>query len=449
MLTTPTPTFNWSPVTNAARYGLYISTAEGATVYTNTTVNGTAFVLPTPLDGGRYRWRVTAFNAVGESPSSNTLYFQVPLAAPVNIAPGTTASPGPQLTTGAPTFQWSAVAGAAGYRLYVTTPLGQAIYTNDHVAGTSFTLPLPFTTGDYRWQVSAFGAIGESALSPFFYFRIPPAPLRPLSPGSNSAPGPLKSETLTFRWTAVEGASRYGLYLTNAARVPVYRNVNVTAMSLVLTASLPSDQYQWQVTVFTADGESAMSNAFYFQVPPLAPYSFSPGNTQPPGNVLDDSALTFKWKEVPGASRYGVYVTVAPHGEANVVFQRTNLTTTSYPPPVSLGTGEYRWYATAFNAIGESRPSNTRYFRIQNAGAPVIATTLAFCEPVDRVPVVRLAWNDTAGAEAYVVLRDGVPLATTASVTFDDQSGIVAGRSYQYQVQALTATGVLTSAAVR
>ena len=438
ILATASPSFHWSPVANATRYGLYVSTSAGSAVYTNTAITTTSFTLPVTLDGGPYVWRVTAINAVGEGASSPPLHFQAPLGVPAAIAPGSAAAPGPVLETGAPRFRWSPVAGAAGYRLHVATATGAAIYTNANVAGTSFTLPAPLNTGQYRWQVSAFGALGEGGLSQPFHFQVPSAAVRAIAPGSAAAPGAVMKPSPVFSWSAVEGSTRYGLYISTANFEPVYTNVNVSGT--VLAVPLRSGHYRWQVTAFTATGESALSNTLFFQVRPAPPEALSPGRSEAPGTILYESAPTFTWTAVPGATRYGLYVTVAPHGEANVVHRRTNLTGTTYKPPVPFGSGDYRWYVTAFTEVGESDASNRRRFTIVVPDAPVWTAAESFCDPSDRVPVVRLAWTGTPGASAYVVLRNGAVLATTVATTFEDRS-IVARQSYLYQVQAVTEAG--------
>jgi hypothetical protein len=81
-ISTTTPTFQWSNVSNATRYSLFISKYPyGASniVYSNTNLTGTSLPLPSGnlVNGEKYRWNMTASNSAGESNVSNTLYFSV------------------------------------------------------------------------------------------------------------------------------------------------------------------------------------------------------------------------------------------------------------------------------------------------------------------------------------------------------------------------------------
>lgn len=61
----------------------------------------------------------------------------------------------------------------------------------------------------------------------------------------------------------------------------------------------------------------------------------------------------FRWKPVPGATRYGLYVTQPPHGRANVVFKREDITSTTVALPVDLQQGvPYQWTIRAGNSSG-------------------------------------------------------------------------------------------------
>jgi hypothetical protein len=197
-ISTVTPTLQWTPGDGATSYAITIRASpygSNSVVYSNTSAIGTALTLPPGVlvNGGRYRWEMTAINNAGESVVSTSLYFQVVLlgippvpAPPVALSPGSGLGTGPALDTPTPTFQWTPSTGASTYGLRIShSPFGpgDVIFSNLTIAGTSFTLPggvLAIGT-QYRWNVTAINSGGESAASNLMYFvlrdppTIPPA----------------------------------------------------------------------------------------------------------------------------------------------------------------------------------------------------------------------------------------------------------------------------------
>jgi hypothetical protein len=407
-ISTTTPTFTWSSVSGATRYGLYISKApygSGNIVYQDTNRTGTSFTLPSGslFDGGQFRWQVTAFNSAGqESSGSNLLYFQVslssPPANPTANSPGSGSAPGQTISTTTPTFTWSSVSGATRYGLYISkAPYGSGniVYQDTNRTGTSFDLPsgILFDGGQFRWQVTAFNSAGqESSGSNLLYFQVslssPPANPTANSPGSGAAPGQtISTTTPTFTWSSVSGATRYGLYISKAPYGSgniVYQDTNRTGTSFTLPSGPLFDggQFRWQVTAFNSAGqESSGSNLLYFQVslssPPANPTANSPGSGSAPGQTISTTTPTFTWSSVSGATRYGLYISKAPYGSGNIVYQDTNRTSTSFDLPSGslFDGGQFRWQVTAFNSAGqESSGSNLLYFQVSLSSPPANPT---------------------------------------------------------------------------
>jgi GH25 family lysozyme M1 (1,4-beta-N-acetylmuramidase) len=89
------PTFEWSPVAGATRYGLYIKdVASGQLVFDsdqlNSPITGTSYTLPQNLEPGRlYRWNVRAGNEAGWGPFSEAAdFFTVHPQPPADLAVG-------------------------------------------------------------------------------------------------------------------------------------------------------------------------------------------------------------------------------------------------------------------------------------------------------------------------------------------------------------------------
>ena len=173
--------------------------------------------------------------------------------------------------------------GATKYGLYISqSPYGSAniIYSNTNLTGTSFTLPSGTLQNGvkYRWNMSSFNASGEGATNNTLYFQAPAAVTLLTGPTINS-PGTgsdtsstVANLTPTLSWSAVTGATKYGLYISQSpygsANI-IYSNTNLTGTSFTLPSGTLQNgvKYRWNMSSFNASGEGATNNTLYFQAP--------------------------------------------------------------------------------------------------------------------------------------------------------------------------------------
>jgi hypothetical protein len=105
-------TFDWTPVTGAVQYRIYISASNPPTSSTrvNLTTVSTAYSLATPLPSGTYYWEVLALDAQGKTLSTSTIWkFTYDNSRPSIGAPAVAPQDGSALVT------WEAIpAGAVG-----------------------------------------------------------------------------------------------------------------------------------------------------------------------------------------------------------------------------------------------------------------------------------------------------------------------------------------------
>jgi hypothetical protein len=96
-------------------------------------------------------------------------------AAPTQLTPGSSTSPGPAISSSTPTLVWSTVPGATGYGVYVRDlSTGQLVYDNDSLgSGTFLTLPAGLLVAgrSYSWNVRARNGVGYSDFARSYYFR--------------------------------------------------------------------------------------------------------------------------------------------------------------------------------------------------------------------------------------------------------------------------------------
>ena len=72
---------------------------------------------------------------------------------------------------------------------------------------------------------------------------------------------------------------------------------------------------------------------------------------------------TFRWKSVPGATRYGLYVCGPPYGKDDFVFTREDITDTSLTIPIDLEPGiTYQWTIRPGNTKGWGKPFPFRQY---------------------------------------------------------------------------------------
>lgn len=166
-----------------------------------------------------------------------------------------------------------------------------------------------------------------------------------------------------------------------------------------------------------------------------------PAVTSPTG-AQQTQRPTVTWNPVHGATAYQVRVDDTTAGTANL-FPNTATTTTSWSPPADLVSG--RGYTILVRALRGTAPgpwSNPTAFVLgtpRAAGPEVIAATL---RPT-------LSWTAVAGATYQVRVNDlttGLsnifPNAATTDTSWMVPGDLVSGRSYQWQVRAVNATGL-------
>jgi PGF-pre-PGF domain-containing protein len=218
------------------------------------------------------------------------------------------------------------------------------------------------------------------------------------SPGSLASPGSeLVTITPEFSWPAVTGADGYGLYIRDMDSNTLVFDSRSRGISIVNTKySLPKGilekgrKYRWNMNAHTTTGWGTYSDRLYFQAPAPATILAAPTLVSPSQDI---SILTpdFKWQAVPGADKYGLYISDITNGENNgeVIFSSeswgSTITGTNYTLPSKLNKlfhdgGNYRWNMRAFNSDGPGSYSQTLSFQtpaINNAQIPIADFTIS------------------------------------------------------------------------
>ncbi len=278
------PTFQWTKVATATRYTFWLGKGttgtEDTKIYSEVvTVNTLTLPAGILTEGGTYTWAVAAGNDTGWGDWSQDSVFSVratgTLGVPEALEPDQEATV-PTLT---PTFYWRAVAGATRYTLWLgkswTGSQDTEVFSRA-VTGTSFTLPAQvLLDGEkYTWSVSAgdTSSWGDWGEDQHFTVDVPSGlPVTALLTPLPYATG--VSQTATFTWTPVSGATRYTFWLgkgTSGSQDSEILNVVVTGTSYTVPAGTleAGAVYTWNVAAGTATGWGGWTMDRYFKTAP-------------------------------------------------------------------------------------------------------------------------------------------------------------------------------------
>ncbi len=235
----------------------------GQAHYTRTTypvTSGTTITMYYLTNGDIYKFYVTAINAAGESPPSNTVQ-----ATPFVPLPGIPTHLVAVAGNGKVTLSWRAPGPDLWYWIYyrdVTT--GQIHYTRSIypvTTGTSFTLSYLSNGDTYKFYVTSTNSRGESP--PSNTALATPMPLLPLAPTGLRASGN-HNGSITLSWRAPGPNLWYWIYYrdvtTGQAHYTRATYPVTTGTSFTLSYLTPNDTYKFYVTAINLAGESPASN---------------------------------------------------------------------------------------------------------------------------------------------------------------------------------------------
>ncbi len=254
---------SWSASARASTYDLALGTTRPPRLYaaglsaTAQTVNGLA-------SGTTYYWSVTAHASCDPARTTPTIIQSFTTsgacaqpASVVQIGPGD----GEHSVSPTATLSWNAVAGAAGYDLYLGNGSAPALYMAD-VEQTSMTIPRLSADTEYSWKVIARAACDPSknAVSSVRRFVVstcgasaPPAMVS--APQANVAVG----ATYTISWGGAAGMDAAASYLVERAADPQFSTITdhqqTTATSASFTSAAAGSYYHRVTSIAGCDAK--------------------------------------------------------------------------------------------------------------------------------------------------------------------------------------------------
>ena len=325
-----TPTFEWTTITGAATYGLYLQTTSGIVVQNGLT--GTTWTPAAPLSNGILRWWVRGYSG-GGTPGAWSDRVDIDIGGrPVMQTPTGTGS------DASPEFTWTAVAGATLYDLYVSRlDVPGLAFREDSLTTNSFDARI-LPDGDYRVWVRAFDGTSFGPWSVPINFTVD-ADSVALTVNPTSPLVATFDTTPTFTWTSDPGAASWDFFLSNGSTV--IEQTGLLSTSFTVGSPLATGDWTWWVRA--KDGSD---NAGPWNAPTALHIGGRTVILAPTGSTVDNTPV-FQWAAVQGAGRYILHVETSG---GTVVIREDNLVGTSYEAPAPMAAGNYRFWVKAINA---------------------------------------------------------------------------------------------------
>ena len=434
---------SWNSVAGAASYKVYRSNGNSPFTTTSTfsvskTANASVGYVDTTAsttDGITYYYEVTSVN--GSAESAATAAVAATTGTPPSVPSGVSATG----STGQVTLSWPAVSGASSYNVYRGTNAGSEL-PQPLLTGVTGTGPVDSTAVNgqvYFYKVTAVGPAGANGSNGPESAASAEVSTTPLAAPTNLT-GQAGNSQVSLAWYPVAGAKSYNVYRSTSSGTQGSKlNAGILTNPTYLDSSSLSNgtTYYYQVTAVATGSESLPSAQTVVPIPnvPLAPTGLSAtaGNAQ----------AALQWTPASGATSYILYRGTQAGGAASYL---TGLTGTSYTDTGLVNGTTYYYQITALNSSGESaRAAEVSALPLGPPGAASYLSATA-TSPTQ----IQLYWGASAGATGYTLTRSGgssgngsFPLSVTGT-SFQD-SGLTAGTSYTYQVQATGGGGGSTA----
>ena len=402
------PALSWGSSAGATNYHLQVSTSPSfATSLIDTAgLSGTSFQLLPLANNTSYYWRVSAYNATGNSgyspPRKFTTIVSAPSVGPTLLSPAANAT-NVSLT---PSFTWNSVSGAGSYGLQLSADsLFNTIIADANNLPTSYTPLLTLISNTlYYWHVNASNAGGTGPYSPTGRFRTIETPPNPpaLSFPADSAVGVPKNATVS--WSASAGAVSYDVQVSVVANfaTTAVDSQGIAATSATFHGLSNSTTYYWRVSASNSAGTGAFSSARQFTTsasnPPIPP---APTLAFPADSASGISITPFlSWNASSGADSYRLQIS-SDAGFSTSAIDSQGISIGSCTVSGLAYNTRYYWRVNASNASGTGPYSVVRSF-LTVAGALSAPSLIAPADSalsVSTSPV--FSWSTVSGASGY------------------------------------------------
>ena len=445
------PQLTWAAVDGAAKYEIYRSTQQSTGFTLLGTTTSTSYVNTGAAVGKTYYYKVRALNVDGAAGA----YSSTVSGAAKAVAP---AAPTVTMTysdSGKPKLTWSAVSGAASYRVYRSESRGTGYSLLGTTTSTSYVNTGAAVGKTYYYRVKAVNSAGTSAYSNIVSGRakaaIPAAPR--VTIGNSSASG---KPQLT--WAAVDGAAKYDVYRSNSADGTFSKVGSTDKTTYVNTGAVKGVTYFYKIRAVGASGASGFSNTVAIHVAGVVK---APAAVVLSGIKADAAGITVTWKTTANADTYNVLRRDASNTAWKVIAR--GVSGTSYKDTTVARGAMYSYTVQGVAADGVT----TGPYDTTGKSAKVTAsasTTPGYVTMKDarRVTIgekgILLTWTTATNAKTYNVYRAANPPKSgdtlrpvpaskwvlvakkVGALSWKDTTG-TSGTTYAYMVRGVAADG--------
>ena len=431
--------------------------------------DGNYYCLDATWDEGRSSYSyflkgTAAFNKdhlVDTGEKATYFWSQYPVSN-MDFAPDAPAIPAaPRVTignssaSGKPKLTWSAVSGAASYRVYRSESRGTGYSLLGTTTSTSYVNTGAAVGKTYYYRVKAVNSAGTSAYSNIVSGTArTPAPAAPvLKGGTSSASG---KPQLT--WAAVDGAAKYDVYRSNSADGTFSKVGSTDKTTYVNTGAVQGVTYFYKIRAVGASGASGFSNTVAIHV---AGVIKAPAAVVLSGIKADAAGITVTWKATANADTYNVLRRDASNTAWKVIAR--GVSGTSYKDTTVARGVMYSYTVQGVAADGVT----TGPYDTTGKSAKVTAsasTTPGYVTMKDarRVTIgekgILLTWTTATNAKTYNVYRAANPPKSgdtlrpvpaskwvlvakkVGALSWKDTTG-TSGTTYAYMVRGVAADG--------
>ena len=445
------PQLTWAAVDGAAKYEIYRSTQQSTGFTLLGTTTSTSYVNTGAAVGKTYYYKVRALNVDGAAGA----YSSTVSGAAKAVAP---AAPTVTMTysdNGKPKLTWSAVSGAASYRVYRSESRGTGYSLLGTTTSTSYVNTGAAVGKTYYYRVKAVNSAGTSAYSNIVSGTArTPAPAAPvLKGGTSSASG---KPQLT--WAAVNGAAKYDVYRSNSADGTFSKVGSTDKTTYVNTGAVKGVTYFYKIRAVGASGASGFSNTVAIRVAGVVK---APAAVVLSGIKADAAGITVTWKTTANADTYNVLRRDASNTAWKVIAR--GVSGTSYKDTTVARGVMYSYTVQGVAADGVT----TGPYDTTGKSAKVTAsasTTPGYVTMKDarRVTIgekgILLTWTTATNAKTYNVYRAANPPKSgdtlrpvpaskwvlvakkVSALSWKDTTG-TSGTTYAYMVRGVAADG--------
>ena len=445
------PQLTWAAVDGAAKYEIYRSTQQSTGFTLLGTTTSTSYVNTGAAMGKTYYYKVRALNVDGAAGAySSTVSGAAKAVAPAAPTVTMTYSDG-----GKPKLTWSAVSGAASYRVYRSESRGTGYSLLGTTTSTSYVNTGAAVGKTYYYRVKAVNSAGTSAYSNIVSGTArTPAPAAPvLKGGTSSASG---KPQLT--WAAVNGAAKYDVYRSNSADGTFSKVGSTDKTTYVNTGAVKGVTYFYKIRAVGASGASGFSNTVAIHVAGVVK---APAVVVLSGIKADAAGITVTWKATANADTYNVLRRDASNTAWKVIAR--GVSGTSYKDTTVARGVMYSYTVQGVAADGVT----TGPYDTTGKSAKVTAsasTTPGYVTMKDarRVTIgekgILLTWTTATNAKTYNVYRAANPPKSgdtlrpvptskwvlvaekVGALSWKDTTG-TSGTTYAYMVRGVAADG--------